>query len=139
MSSGYTPPDEPNSSEDHQNPISSIPNTGPPVAPRPTALSNEGQSPFVSATSRVQLEGSSERILSTRTPPGGSNHGEVSPSPHREGQPLIASNPPSCAVGRTGEPMQIIDSPIGSSQTRRGLPEENPKSVSTELSITPTI
>jgi hypothetical protein len=108
------------------NPQSSIPYVGPPVAPRPMAISHKGHSPFASATFHVPQEGSSERD-------------EISPSPHREGQPLIASNPPSCAVSRTGEPMQIIDSPIGSSQTRRGLPEENPKSVSTELSITPTI
>jgi hypothetical protein len=68
-------------------------------------LFNEGNSPFKSAASRVPQEGSSERVLSMRTPPGGSKRDEISPSPHREGQPLIASNPPSRAVSRTGEPM----------------------------------
>jgi hypothetical protein len=139
MSSGYTPPDEPNSSEDHQNPISSIPNTGPPVAPRPTALSNEGQSPFVSATSRVQLEGSSERILSMRTPPGGSNHGEVSPSPHREGRPLILSDPPSRNASRAEGTTTNIGPAQGSSVARGGAREGNPPSVSTKSSVTPTI
>jgi hypothetical protein len=139
MSSGYTPPDEPNSSEEHQNPISSIPNTGPPVVPRPTALSNEGQSPFVSATSRVQLEGSSERILSTRTPPGGSNHGEVSPSPHREGRPLILSDPPSRNVSRAEGTTTNVGPAQGSSVARGGAREGNPPSVSTESSVTPTI
>ena len=139
MSSGYTPPDEPNSSEDPQNPISGIPSTGPPMAPRPTALSNEGQSPFVSATSRVQLEGSSERILSTRNPPGGSNHGEVSPSPHREGQPLILSDPPSRNASRAEGTTTNVGPAQGSSVARGGAREGNPPSVSTESSVTPTI
>jgi hypothetical protein len=38
-----------------------------------------------------------------------------------------------------GELMQNINSPQGSNRVRRGLPEENPKSVSTESSITPSI
>jgi hypothetical protein len=109
------------------------------VAPRPTALSNEGQSPFVSATSRVQLEGSSERILSTRTPPGGSNHGEVSPSPHREGRPLILSDPPSRNASRAEGTTTNVGPAQGSSVARGGAREGNPPSVSTESSVTPTI
>jgi hypothetical protein len=138
MSSGYTPPDEQNSSGDPQNPISSIPNTGPPVAPRPTAISNEGKSPFVSTTSCVQLEGSRERTLSTRTPLRGSDHGEVSPSPHREGRPLILSDPPSRNASRA-EGMTTNVSPAQGSGINRGGSGGNPPSISTKSSITPTI
>jgi hypothetical protein len=139
VNSGNTPSAGQNPTGEQTNPQSSIPYAGPPVAPRPTAISHEGSSPFASAASRVPQGGSSERVLSRRTPTGGSDREEISPSPRREGQPLIASNPPSRAVSRTGEPMRNIDYPQGSTRVRRGLPEENPKSESTESSITPTI
>jgi hypothetical protein len=139
MSLGYTPPDDQTSSGDQQNLISSIPHTGLPMAPRPTAMSNEGQSPFVSTTSCVSLEGSIERTLSMRAPPRGSNHEEVSPSPHREGKPLILSNPPSCNVSHV-EGRTINVSPTqGSSVARGGIIGGDPPSVSTESSIMLTI
>ncbi|KIM74144.1 hypothetical protein PILCRDRAFT_14694 [Piloderma croceum F 1598] len=125
MSSGYTPPDDQTSLREQQNPISSIPRTDSPVAPRPSAISHKGQSPFVNATSRIPLEGPIERALRTRT--------------HREGQPLMLSNPPSRNVSRT-EGVTINIGPPPSSVIPRGSGSGgNPASVSTELSITPTI
>ncbi|KIM74603.1 hypothetical protein PILCRDRAFT_14268 [Piloderma croceum F 1598] len=88
MSSGYTPLDDQTSTREQQNPISSIPRTDSPMAPRPSAISHKGPSPFVSATSHIPLEGPIKRALRTRTPPEGSDHEEVSPSPHREADPV---------------------------------------------------
>ncbi|KIM72762.1 hypothetical protein PILCRDRAFT_15823 [Piloderma croceum F 1598] len=139
MSSGYTPPDDQTSMRDQQNPISSIPCTDSPVAPRPLAISHEGPSPFVSATSHIPLEGPIERTLRARTPPEGSDHKEVSPSPHREGQPLMLSNPPSQNVSHA-EGATINIGPPPSSDIPRGSGfGGNPASVSTESSITPMI
>ncbi|KIM85719.1 hypothetical protein PILCRDRAFT_5375 [Piloderma croceum F 1598] len=112
MSSGYTPPDDQTSSREQQNPISSIPRMDSPVAPRPSAISHEGQLPFISATSRIPLEGPIERAFRTRTPPEGPYHEEVSPSPHREGQPLMLSNPPSRNVSRVEGATINIESSI---------------------------
>ncbi|KIM79283.1 hypothetical protein PILCRDRAFT_10430 [Piloderma croceum F 1598] len=139
MSSGYTPPDDQTSTREQQNPISSIPRMDSPVAPTPSAISHEGPSPFVSATSRIPLEGPIERALRTSTPPEGSYHEEVSPSPHREGQPLMLSNPPSRNVSRTEGATINIGPPPSSDIPRGSGSGGNPASVSTESSITPTI
>src|SRR5258705_9535809 len=92
VNSGYTTPVGQPPTGDPQERICSIPHTGPPVAPDPASVSHGRQSPFVSATSRVTTEGSIERALTMRASPVGSYREEISPSPRREGQPLVISD-----------------------------------------------
>ena len=116
-------------------PIEQNPNT---VAPRPTDIRHEGQTPFVSATTHVQLEEETARDIAARISPGIPDRNETSPSPHRVGQQLVLSDPPSRTVSQTGETMRI-NSPLDSHGDNRAANRGNPTSISTESSITPTI
>jgi len=86
----------------------------------------------------MQPEDSSVRDIAARASPGISERDETSPSPQRAGQQLVSSNTPSHTVSQTGEAMQI-DSPLGSNEDKRAPVEGNPKSISTESLMTPTI
>jgi len=138
MSSGNTPPVRLTLTGERESSQNNLLHTGQTVAPRPTAIRHEGQSPFMSATSHVQPEESSARDIAMRISPGIPNRDETSPSPHWEGQQLVSSNPPSRTASQTGETMRI-NSPLDSHGDKRAPARRNPMSISMELLITPTI
>ena len=130
------------------------------VTPRALFTTQEGRSSFATAHTSISTEGTNTTVPRPREPGSGYEEGYVSPSPRRDGRPLIPSDPPSRSASRTGgsesqldptlrSPMveyshypilrsdQNCDDPtrIGPSQTSR----VTPPSVSTESSVTPSI
>src|SRR6202789_1691376 len=72
------------------------------VTPRASFTTQEGRSSFATAHTSISTEGTNTTVPRPREPGRGYEEGYVSPSPRRDGRPLIPSDPPSRSASRTG-------------------------------------
>src|ERR1700730_7602459 len=91
---------------------------------------------FRSESTRRDL---AEDILEQSNPRIGTEIEMASPTPHRAGQPLFPSNPPSRTISRTEGSIQFINPENRQGNISSGHPGLTPPSLSSKSSVAQTI